>query len=346
MTRGRIEELLADRILVLDGAMATAIQAQELAEADFRGERFAGHDRDLFGNNDLLCLTRPDVIEGVHRSYLAAGADIVTTNTFTATSISQADYGLGDAVYDINRAGAEIARRALDDSDDRFVAGSVGPTNQTLSMSPKVSDAAFRTMTFDQLCESYAEQIRGLADGGVDLLLIETIFDTLNSKAAIAAAKDVAPDMPLMISVTITDRSGRTLSGQTIDAFWLSIEHAEPFSVGVNCALGAGEMRPYLETLARVAPCYTSCHPERRASERLRRLRRAPRDDQRVPGRVRRAGIGNILGGCCGTTAEHIEAIAAAVRDVPPRGAPRARSRGSRASAGSSRSASRRRPGS
>ena len=196
MTRGRIDELLAERILVLDGAMATAIQAHDLAEADFRGERFAGHDRDLFGNNDLLCLTRPDVIEGIHRSYLQAGADIVTTNTFTATSISQSDYGLGDAVYDINRAGAEIARRSLDGAGDRFVAGSVGPTNQTLSMSPKVSDAAFRTMTFDQLCESYAEQIRGLSDGGVDLLLIETIFDTLNSKAAIAAAKDVAPDVP------------------------------------------------------------------------------------------------------------------------------------------------------
>jgi 5-methyltetrahydrofolate--homocysteine methyltransferase len=324
MTRGRIEELLAERILVLDGAMATSIQAHDLAEADFRGERFAHHDRDLRGNNDLLCLTRPDVIEGIHRSYLSAGADIVSTNTFTATSISQSDYGLADAVYDINRAGAEIARRSLDGAPERFVAGSVGPTNQTLSMSPKVSDAAFRTMTFDQLCASYAEQIRGLTDGGVDLLLIETIFDTLNAKAAIAAAKDVAPDLPLMISVTITDRSGRTLSGQTIDAFWLSVAHAEPFSVGVNCALGAAEMRPYLETLARVAPCYTSCHPNAGLPNAFGGYDERPETTSGFLGEFARAGIGNILGGCCGTNAEHIEAIADAVRDVPPRARPAA----------------------
>jgi 5-methyltetrahydrofolate--homocysteine methyltransferase len=260
--RDRLEALLAQRILVLDGAYGTAIQARTLADGDYRGERFRDHPRDVAGDPDLLNLTRPDVVEDIHRSYLEAGADIVTTNTFTATAIAQADYGLEEAVYDLNLAGARIARRAADAfGPDRFVAGSVGPTNQTLSLSPRVNEPAYRTVSFDRMAEAYAEQIRGLVDGGIDLLLIETIFDTLNAKAAIAAASDVAPDVPLMISVTITDRSGRTLSGQTVDAFWLSITHAEPFSVGVNCALGAAEMRPYLESLARIAPVYTTCHP-------------------------------------------------------------------------------------
>ena len=215
--RDRLDALLSERILVLDGAYGTAIQARDLSDADYRGDRFRDHPRDVKGDPDLLNLTRPDVVEDIHRRYLSAGADIVTTNTFTATSLAQADYGLEDAVFEMNRAGARIARRAADAfGPDRFVAGSVGPTNQTLSLSPHVNDPAYRAVTFDQVCEAYAEQVRGLVDGGVDLLMIETIFDTLNAKAAIAAAKDVAPDVPLMISVTITDRSGRTLSGQTV----------------------------------------------------------------------------------------------------------------------------------
>src|SRR5512132_3315275 len=260
--RDRLEALLAQRILVLDGAYGTAIQARTLADGDYRGERFRDHPRDVAGDPDLLNLTRPDVVENIHRSYLEAGADIVTTNTFTATAIAQADYGLEDAVYDLNVAGARIARRAADAfGPDRFVAGSVGPTNQTLSLSPRVNEPAYRTVSFDRMTEAYAEQIRGLVDGGIDLLLIETIFDTLNAKAAIAAASDVAPDVPLMISVTITDRSGRTLSGQTLDAFYTSIRHAHPFTVGLNCAIGAREMRPHLAELARIAETYVTCYP-------------------------------------------------------------------------------------
>ncbi len=285
--RDRLEAGLAERILVLDGAYGTAIQGRDLTDDDYRGERFRDHPHDVKGDPDLLNLTRPDVVEEIHRSYLEAGADIVTTNTFTATAIAQADYGLEEAVLDINRAGAEIARRAVDAFGRGFVAGSVGPTNQTLSLSPHVNDPAYRTVTFDRMAEAYAEQIRGLVEGGVDVLLVETIFDTLNAKAAIAAAADVAPDVPLMISVTITDRSGRTLSGQTVDAFWLSVVHAEPFSVGVNCALGAAEMRPYLDVARPDRADLHDLPPERRAAERVRRLRRAAGHDVEVPARVR-----------------------------------------------------------
>jgi 5-methyltetrahydrofolate--homocysteine methyltransferase len=320
--RDRLEELLSERILVLDGAMGTAIQSLELSEEEFRGERLRDHGRDLRGDVDVLNLTRPDAVEEIHRGYLDAGADIVTTNTFTATSISQADYQLGPLVYEINRAGAEIAKRAVADREDRFVAGSVGPTNQTLSLSPRVSDAAFRTMTFDELSESYAEQIRGLAEGGADLLLIETIFDTLNAKAAIAAAKEVAPQMPLMLSVTITDRSGRTLSGQTTEAFWIAVEHAEPFTVGVNCALGAAEMRPYLEALSRVAPVYTTCHPNAGLPNAFGGYDELPDTTRRYLREFAEARLANVLGGCCGTTPEHIHAIASAVQGLPPRAVP------------------------
>ena len=334
--RDRLEALLAERILVLDGAYGTAIQARTLADGDYRGERFADHPRDVKGDPDLLNLTRPDVVEDIHRSYLAAGADIVTTNTFTATAIAQADYGLEEAVVDLNRAGAEIARRAADAfGPDRFVAGSVGPTNQTLSLSPRVNEPAYRTVTFDRMAEAYAEQIRALVDGGADLLLIETIFDTLNAKAAIAAASDVAPDVPLMISVTITDRSGRTLSGQTIDAFWLSIAHAEPFTVGVNCALGAAEMRPYLESLARIAPVYTTCHPNAGLPNAFGGYDERPETTSKYLREFAESGLANVLGGCCGTTDEHVRAIAAAVAGLPPRKvpAPRERDRAQRARA-------------
>src|SRR6476660_8802015 len=234
-----ITRLAAERILVLDGAWGVLLQNRGLNEADFRVERFKNHRRDLLIDPDLLNVTRPDIVREVHDAYFAAGADSTTTNTFTATSIGQADYGLEDAVYDMNVEGARIAREAA--GPDRFVAGSVGPLNVTLSLSPRVDDPSYRTHTFDQIVESYAEQIRGLRDGGVDLLLIETIFDTLNAKAAIVAARDAAPELPLWISVTIVDLSGRTLSGQTIEGFWTSIEHADPLIVGVNCALGAKE---------------------------------------------------------------------------------------------------------
>jgi 5-methyltetrahydrofolate--homocysteine methyltransferase len=318
--RERLEALLAERILVLDGAYGTAIQARSLADGDYRGEHFRDHPRDVAGDPDLLNLTRPDVVEDIHRSYLTAGADIVTTNTFTATAIAQADYGLEEAVYDLNLAGARIARRAADAfGPDRFVAGSVGPTNQTLSLSPRVNEPAYRTVSFDRMAEAYAEQIRGLVDGGIDLLLIETIFDTLNAKAAIAAASDVAPGVPLMISVTITDRSGRTLSGQTVDAFWLSIAHAEPLTVGVNCALGAAEMRPYLETLARMAPVYTTCHPNAGLPNAFGGYDERPETTSKYLREFAESGLANVLGGCCGTTDEHVRAIAAAVDGLPPR---------------------------
>jgi 5-methyltetrahydrofolate--homocysteine methyltransferase len=322
--RERLERLLAERVVVLDGAMGTAIQGLGLGEDAFRGERLRDHPRDVLGDNDVLNLTRPAAVEDIHRSYFEAGADIACTNTFTATSISQADYGLEASSYEINRAGAEIARRACAGVPDRFVAGSVGPTNQTLSLSPRVNEPAFRTITFDQLAESYAEQMRGLVDGGVDLLLIETIFDTLNAKAAIAAARDVASTLPLLISVTITDRSGRTLSGQTTEAFWISIAHAEPFSVGVNCALGAEEMRPYLETLSRVADVYTTCHPNAGLPNAFGGYDETPETTSRALGEFARSGIANVVGGCCGTTPDHIRAIAAAVRGVPPRRTPAA----------------------
>ncbi|HET9722219.1 MAG TPA: methionine synthase, partial [Actinomycetota bacterium] len=284
---------------------------------------FRDHPREVKGDPDLLNLTRPDVVAEIHRGYLAAGADIVTTNTFTATAIAQADYGLEPVVVELNREGARIARRAADAfGPDRFVAGSVGPTNQTLSLSPRVSEPAYRTVTFDQMVEAYAEQIGGLRDGGVDLLLIETIFDTLNAKAALFAAKEVAPDLPLMISVTITDRSGRTLSGQTVDAFWLSIEHARPFSVGVNCALGAAEMRPYLEVLSRIAPVYTSCHPNAGLPNAFGGYDERPETTSKYLREFAESGLGNILGGCCGTTEDHIRAISQAVQALPPRRVP------------------------
>src|ERR687897_462172 len=321
--RRRLDTLLAERILVLDGAYGTAIQGRGLTDADYRGERFRDHPRDVNGDPDVLNLTRPDVVEDIHRSYLSAGADIVTTNTFTSTSISQADYGLEDAVYDMNVTGAQIARRAAEAfGADKFVAGSVGPTNQTLSLSPHVNDPAYRTLTFDDACASYAEQIRGLVDGGVDLILIETIFDTLNAKAAIAAAKEVTPETPLMISVTITDRSGRTLSGQTIDAFWISVEHAEPFSVGVNCALGAAEMRPYLEVLARSAGVYTTCHPNAGLPNAFGGYDERPATTSKYLREFAESGLGNVLGGCCGTTPDHIAAIASVVDGLPPRRVP------------------------
>ncbi|TMK15801.1 MAG: methionine synthase [Actinobacteria bacterium] len=285
--RERLQTALAERIVILDGAWGVLLQGRGLEESDFRGERFQDHDRDVKGDPDLLNLSRPDIVTSIHDAYFEAGADITTTNTFTATSIGQADYGLQDAVRDMNLEGARLAR----DSADRhggLVAGSLGPLNVTLSLSPKVDDPSFRTVDFDQVYTAYAEQIEALRDGGVDLLLIETIFDTLNAKAAIAAAIDVAPDLPRWISVTIVDRSGRTLSGQTIEAFWLSVAHADPMIVGINCSLGAREMRITSSLLGEFAA----------------------------------AGLVNLVGGCCGTTPDHIRAIKAAVADARPRSLP------------------------
>jgi 5-methyltetrahydrofolate--homocysteine methyltransferase len=315
-----IRKLAEERILVLDGAWGVLLQNRGLNEADFRGERFKNHRRDLLNDPDLLNLTRPDIVREVHDSYFAAGADIATTNTFTATSIGQADYGLEEAVYELNVEGARIAREAA--GPDRFVAGSVGPLNITLSLSPKVDDPGYRTHTFEQVVETYAEQIRGLADGGVDLLLIETIFDTLNAKAAIAAAREAAPHLPLWISVTIVDLSGRTLSGQTIEGFWTAIEHAEPLIVGVNCSLGAKEMRPYVADLSRIATCLTSAHPNAGLPNAFGGYDETPDVTSALLHEFARDGFLNIAGSCCGSTPEHTRAISETVRGLAPRDVP------------------------
>jgi 5-methyltetrahydrofolate--homocysteine methyltransferase len=319
MTRdvaAHIREEAAERILVLDGAWGVLLQNRGLSDADFRGERFADHPRDLLNDPDVLNLTQPDIVRSVHESYFAAGADIATTNTFTATSIGQADYGLEAAVYDINLAGAQIAREV---AGDRYVAGSVGPLNITLSLSPRVDDPGYRTHTFDQVVEAYSEQIRGLADGGVDLLLIETVFDPLNCKAAIVAARETAPQLPLWISVTIVDLSGRTLTGQTIEAFWTSIEHADPLIVGVNCSLGAREMRPYVADLAQVAPCLTSCHPNAGLPNAFGGYDETPDVTSTLLHEFAQDGLLNIVGSCCGSTPDHTHAIGEAVRGLAPR---------------------------
>jgi len=314
-----IRKLAEERILVLDGAWGVLLQGRGLSEADFRGDRFADHPRDVLNDPDLLNLTRPDVVRQVHDAYFAAGADITTTNTFTATSIGQADYGLEDAVYDMNVAGARIAREA---AGDRYVAGSVGPLNIALTLSPRVDDPGFRTHTFDQVKAAYAEQIRALADGGVDMLLIETIFDPLNAKAAIVAARETAPELPLWISVTIVDLSGRTLTGQTTEAFWASVEHAEPLIVGINCSLGAKEMRPYVAELSRIAPCLVSCHPNAGLPNAFGGYDETPDVTSLLLREFALDGLLNVAGSCCGSTPEHTKAIAEAVRGLEPRRVP------------------------
>ncbi len=321
-TRDRLEALLRERILVLDGAWGTMLQQAGLVDADYRGERFRDHAREVAGDPDLLNLTRPDVVLDVHRRYFAAGADITTTNTFTATSIGQADYGLEGVVRELNLEGARLARQAADEAGGRFVAGSVGPLNVTLSLSPRVDEPAFRPVDFDEVKASYAEQIAALAEGGVDLLLVETIFDTLNAKAAIAAAREVAPELPLWISVTIVDLSGRTLSGQTVEAFWASVEHAEPLLVGVNCSLGATEMRPHVAELSRLADTYTSCHPNAGLPNAFGGYDEQPHDTSAFLREFAEAGFVNVVGGCCGTTPEHTARIAAAVAGLPRREVP------------------------
>jgi 5-methyltetrahydrofolate--homocysteine methyltransferase len=321
-TRERLDRLFKQRIVIFDGSIGVLLQGQGLTETDWRGERFRDHPKLLKNDVDVLNLSRPDVVTRIHKEYLEAGADLITTNTFTATPVSQADYGLADLAYEMNVEGARLARRAANEYENRFVAGSLGPTNVTLSLSPKVEDPSYRDVTFDQLKEGYAVAARGLRDGGVDFLLIETIFDTLNSKAAIAAVKEVAPELPLFISVTIVDRSGRNLSGQTVEAWWNSIEHAEPFAAGINCSLGATEMRPYIEALSRVSSVYVTCYPNAGLPNSFGGYDEQPPITSRLLRDFAESGFLNAAGGCCGTTPEHIRQIRAAIAGIPPRQIP------------------------
>ncbi|MBI9099557.1 MAG: homocysteine S-methyltransferase family protein, partial [Spirochaetaceae bacterium] len=325
----KIRDLMKEKILFLDGATGTMLQALELKESDFRGERFKDHQQNLFGNNDLLNLTRPDVIADLHRSFLHAGADIIETNTFNGTTLSQSDYGMQDAVYDINFNGAQIAVGARDLYEKenpgtvKFVAGSVGPTSKTLSISPKVEDPGFRAVTFDQVEKAFHEQITALVKGGSDLILIETVFDTLNCKAAIIAAQQVFSELkrelPIMISGTISDSSGRILSGQTAEAFWYSVAHAKPLSIGLNCALGAKDMEDHLKTLSRIADCGISAHPNAGLPNELGEYDDTPELMASYIERFSKAGLLNIVGGCCGSTPEHIKAIVEAGSKHKPR---------------------------
>ena len=307
---------------MLDGAIGTTLQRERLSEADYRGDRFRDHAGPLQGDIDLLNLTRPDLVSKVHRLYLEAGADIITTNTFAATAVAQRDFGLAELSYEINREGAQLAKQALGDLPDRFVAGSLGPTNVTLSLSPKVDEPAYRATTFDQLYADYAEAVRGLRDGGADLLLVETIFDSLNGKAAMKAARDVAPELPLIASFTVVDRSGRNLSGQMPEAWWISIEAFQPLMVGVNCSLGAAEMRPYLAELARVATVPVHCYPNAGLPNAFGGYDEQPDTTSRLLREFARDGLVNAVGGCCGTTPEHVVAIRKAVSGLPPRPLP------------------------
>ncbi|MFA7097907.1 MAG: homocysteine S-methyltransferase family protein, partial [Gammaproteobacteria bacterium] len=328
----QFKSLLAQRILILDGAMGTMIQRHKLKEEDYRGERFRDHPVDLRGNNDLLVLTKPEVIRGIHAAYLDAGADIIETNTFNATAISMADYRMEHLVYEINVAAAKLAREAADAATaktpdkPRFVAGVLGPTSRTATISPDVNDPGYRNITFDQLVEAYTEATKGLVDGGADLILIETIFDTLNAKAAVFAVKqffeDHGVELPIMISGTITDASGRTLSGQTAEAFWNSLRHAEPVSFGLNCALGAKELRQYIEELSGIADTHISAHPNAGLPNEFGEYDESPEAMAKEIAEWAHSGFLNIVGGCCGTTPPHIKAIAEAVAKIPPRKVP------------------------
>lgn len=324
-----IKSILKDRILVLDGAMGTMIQRYKLEEEDFRKGWFEDHPKPLKGNNDLLSLTRPDVIREIHAAYLEAGADIIETNTFSSTSIAQADYGLESAVYDINFHSAKIAREVADEFTEqnpkkpRFVAGSIGPTNRTASISPDVNDPGFRGITFNELVKAYREQVEALIDGGVDVLLVETVFDTLNAKAALFAIDEVFNDrgvkLPIMVSGTITDQSGRTLTGQTTDAFLISVSHMDLLTIGLNCALGASMMRPYLQVLDKNSPFGVSAHPNAGLPNEFGEYDESPEKMAIQIKDYLDEGLVNIVGGCCGTTPEHIKAIAQLAANYSPR---------------------------
>lgn len=329
-----IRKELEKRILVIDGAMGTMIQRHKLTEEDYRGERFKEWHCDVKGNNDLLCITQPDIIKGIHKQYLAAGADIIETNTFSSTTIAMADYDMQALAYELNVAAAKCAKDAITEfmaenpgSHPKYVAGAIGPLNKTLSLSPDVNNPGFRAVTFDEVVTAYKEQIKGLVDGGADILLIETIFDTLNAKGAIFAAKQFfretgIPELPIMISGTITDASGRTLSGQTLEAFYTSVMHAEPLSVGLNCALGAAEMRAHIEELSQIAACYTSAYPNAGLPNAMGEYDEAPHETAHFIEEWAKQGFVNIVGGCCGTTPDHIKHIADHVKTITPRSLP------------------------
>jgi len=340
-----LQQLLQERILIIDGAMGTMIQRHRLEEADYRGERFKDWPSDIKGNNDLLSLTQPAIIEGIHRQYLEAGANIIETNTFNAQKISLADYNMQSLAYEMNVAAAQCARKAVTAFKAQtgkdmpaFVAGAIGPLNKTLSLSPDVNNPGYRALTFDEAVEAYYEQISGLVDGGVDVILIETIFDTLNAKAAVFAVKKyfrqhplakspnggglVGSSLPVMISGTITDASGRTLSGQTLEAFYISLKHAKPISIGLNCALGAAEMRPHIEELSQIAECYTSAYPNAGLPNAMGEYDEQPEQTAHFLEDWAKEGFVNIVGGCCGTTPDHIKHIAEKVKRFAPRQLP------------------------
>jgi 5-methyltetrahydrofolate--homocysteine methyltransferase len=320
-----LEKAIKQRILILDGAMGTMIQRHKLEEEDFRKGAFENHDKSLKGNNDLLSITRPEIIKDIHRQYFQAGADIVETNTFSGTWIAQADYGLEEAVYRINYESAKIAKEVANEFTDkpRFVAGSIGPTNRTASISPDVNDPGYRAITFDELVGAYKDQVNALMDGGVDILLVETIFDTLNAKAALFAIDQVIEDrndkIPIMVSGTITDQSGRTLTGQTTEAFLISLSHMPLLTIGLNCALGASLMRPYLQILNEKSPFGVSAHPNAGLPNEFGKYDESP---EMMAAQIKEfldEGLINIIGGCCGTTPEHIKAIAELAKDYKPR---------------------------
>lgn len=331
----RIKALKAaakERILILDGSWGVMIQRKGLEEADFRGEQFKDHDQPLKGDNDILCLTRPDIITELHDTYYGVGADISETNTFNATSISQEDYGLGHVVYELNLAAAKLARESADrwtakePHKPRFVAGAVGPLSKTLSISPDVNDPAARAVVWDQVYMAYCEQVKALHEGGVDLFLVETVFDTLNAKAAIKAIMDLEDQgyepLPIWISGTITDRSGRTLTGQTVEAFWNSVKHCKPFAVGLNCALGADLMRPHIAEMSRVADTLVAAYPNAGLPNAMGQYDEQPHETACMLHEWAESGIVNILGGCCGTTPDHIKHVAEAVAGKTPRQVP------------------------
>ncbi|MGH8165832.1 MAG: homocysteine S-methyltransferase family protein, partial [Woeseiaceae bacterium] len=326
-----LKKLLTERILLLDGAMGTMIQGYRLAEDDFRGERFRDWQRDLKGNNDLLSITRPELIQGIHRQFLEAGADIIETNTFNSNAPSMGDYGMEALVPDLNRAAARIARETADSfaaqcGEPKFVAGILGPSNRTASISPDVNDPGYRNISFELLAETYQAAATALIDGGVDFLMVETIFDTLNAKAAIFAIRRtfeaLGVELPVMISGTITDASGRTLSGQTTEAFWNSVRHAKPFMVGLNCALGAGDLRPYVAELSRIAATGVSAHPNAGLPNEFGEYDETPEQMAEIVGEFAASGLVNLVGGCCGTTPDHIRRLREAVRDKVARQIP------------------------
>src|SRR5664279_1590024 len=355
-----IKSALESRILIIDGAMGTMIQRYKLEEKDYRGDRFKDWASDVKGNNDLLSITRPDIIRAIHLEYFEAGADIIETNTFSSTAIAQADYNMQSLAYELNVASAKVARQAIEEhlklkaervtpnanpvnghrskindtsanrqlpTANKFVAGAIGPMNKTLSLSPDVNNPGFRSVSFDEVSDAYYEQISGLVDGGVDILLIETIFDTLNAKAAIFAIKKYFRDtkkepLPIMISGTITDASGRTLSGQTLEAFYTSVAHARPLSVGLNCALGAEQMRPHIAELSKIASCYTSAYPNAGLPNSMGVYEEEPEETAHFLEDWAREGFVNIVGGCCGTTPDHIRHIAEHVKKFQPRKLP------------------------